>query len=108
MGDIADAVWRPVLALARLGRRRLGLPAPAAPAHAAGASWEDLRRERERRWRNDLLLAVATGLVVAFGILVVAGSVPERTSLVVVSQQIWWLAGAFWGGVVFLMRRWLS
>lgn len=63
--------------------------------------------EAERRRRGDILRAILAGLVVGIGILLVAQTM-ERGLVQTLGIQLWWLAGIFWGVVVFAARQWLD
>ena len=78
-------------------------PRPAVTAAQIAA----LSADAERRWRRDLTFALLFGLLLGLGILQLAQSL-ERGTLKNMGLQLWWLAGLFWGLVVFVNRRWLD
>lgn len=109
LGQIADGFWRVALAPVRVARRRFGWRAIAASAPAGGAqSLQEFLQEREQRRRLDLALAAGAGVAVAAGVLVLADGLPERSTAAILARQGWWLAGGFWAGFTWLVRRWLD
>ena len=61
----------------------------------------------EQRRRRDLALALVAGVVLGVGILLLAQSL-ERSMLQLMGLRLWWLAGLFWGVLVYVGRRWLD
>jgi hypothetical protein len=88
--------------------RAWGRPAPNA-ARSASLESEPLGAflaRRRQRHRLDAAIGVGSGAVLGLSALLLVDNLPPNTLLRPVIEDLWWLFGGFWGGLIFLVRRW--
>jgi hypothetical protein len=88
--------------------RAWGRSAPNAAGSASrdGEPFGAFLTRRRQRHRLDAAVAVGSGAMLGLGALLLVGNLPPNTLLRPVIQDLWWLFGGFWGGLIFLVRRW--